>query len=61
MFGKRRFLQQQSKQKFDGQFIDKAVKIFTEAADGKDYIVAYGDGIFPLTMTVQIEEVWLIN
>ena len=49
-FGKRRFLQQQRKQKFDDTFINKAVKIFNNAAGGKDYIVPYGDGSFLLAM-----------
>ena len=49
-FGKQRFLQQRSKQKFDNNFIKKAVKISAETADHKDYIVAYGDGSFPLLM-----------
>ena len=49
-FGKRRFLQQQRKQKFDDTFINKTVKIFNDAAGCKDYIVAYGDGTFPLAM-----------
>ena len=43
-------MQQQRKLKFDDTFINKAARAFTEAAGGKDYIVAYGDGSFPLAM-----------
>ena len=49
-FGKRRFLQQRQKQRFCDKFINKTVKICTEAAGGDDYVIAYGDGSFPLAM-----------
>jgi len=41
---------QQRKQCFQDSFINKAVQCFTAAAAGDDFIVAYGDGSFPLTL-----------
>ena len=49
-FGKRRFLQQRQKRAFCDKFINKTVNTCTEAAGGEDFIVAYGDGSFPLAM-----------
>ena len=49
-FGKQRFLLQRRKQAFDDKFINDAVQKFRTAAGTKDFVVAYGDGSFPLTM-----------
>ena len=49
-FGKRRFLLQKRKQAFDAKFINKAAAIFRAAAGRDDFVVAYGDGSFPLSM-----------
>jgi len=49
-YGKQQFPFQQRKRRFQDRFINKAIKSFTEAAGGDDFIVAYGDGSFPLTM-----------
>ena len=49
-FGKLRFILQRQKQKFDRKFVNKALEIFEEGAGGNDFVVAYGDGQFPLTM-----------
>jgi len=49
-FGKLRFRLHSQKQKFDRVYVNKALRIFEEEAGGNDYVVAYGDGQFPLTM-----------
>merc|ERR1719469_381630 len=49
-FGKLRFWLHSQKQKFDRVYVNKALRIFEEEAGGNDYVVAYGDGQFPLTM-----------
>ena len=49
-YGKWQSLFQQRKRRFQGRFINKAIKSFTDAAGGDDFIVAYGDGNFPLTL-----------
>ena len=49
-YGKRRYLFQQRKQRFQDRFINKAVQSFTETAGGDDFTVAYGNGSCPLTM-----------
>ena len=49
-FGKLWFILQRQKQKFDRKFINKVLEIFEEGAGGNDFVVAYGDGQFPLTM-----------
>ena len=49
-FGKRRFVMQQRKQAFDDNFTRKAAARFRAAAGTDDFVVAYGDGTFPLSM-----------
>ena len=49
-YEEQRFLFRQRKQRFQDSFVNKAVKSFTKAAGCDDFIVAYGDVIFPLTM-----------
>ena len=40
----------QKNQKFDADYVNKTVKAFERETGGENYIVAYGDGSFPLTM-----------
>lgn len=55
-FGKRRFLLQKRKQKFDATFVNEAAAKFRKAAGvdeagvGRSFVVACGDGNFPLSM-----------
>jgi hypothetical protein len=49
-FGKRRFVLQRRKQAFDENFTNKAAARFRAAAGSDDFVVAYGDGSFPLSM-----------
>ena len=50
-FAKLRFWQQRQKQKFDAVYINKTVRLLKEeAGEGNEFVVAYGDGKFPLTM-----------
>ena len=49
-YGKRQFLFQQKTWRFQGRFLNKAIKSFTEAAAGNDVIVAYGNESFLLIM-----------
>ena len=49
-FGKRRFVLQQRKQAFDANFTNKAAARFRKEAGTDDFVVAYGDGSFPLSM-----------
>ena len=49
-FGKRRFVLQQRKQAFDANFTNKAAARFRKAAGTVNFVVAYGDGTFPLSM-----------
>ena len=48
-FEKQRFLLQQRKHKFDATFINSKVNKFHSVA-GDNIVIAYVDGIFPLTM-----------
>ena len=49
-FGKRRFVLQQRKQAFDANFTNHAAATFQKEAATDDFVVAYGDGTFPLSM-----------
>ena len=49
-FGKRRFVLQQRKQAFDANFTNHAAATFQKEAGTDDFVVAYGDGTFPLSM-----------
>jgi hypothetical protein len=49
-FGKRRFVRQQRRQRFDATFTNSAAAKFRAAAGKDDFVVAYGDGSFPLTI-----------
>ncbi len=49
-FGKRRFILQQRKQAFDANFTNHAAARFQKEAGTDDFVVAYGDGTFPLSM-----------
>lgn len=45
-----RFKLYKEKKKFDAVYVNEAVAKFEENAGGRDFVVAYGDGQFPLTM-----------
>ena len=47
---KQRFLIYKKKQRFRATFINDAVRKMEERAGGKDFVVAYGDGSFPVSM-----------
>ena len=45
-----RFLMHKMKQRFRAKFIHDAVRKMEERAQGRNFVVAYGDGSFPVTM-----------
>ena len=49
-YAKQRFLMHKMKQRFCAKFIHDAVRKMEERAQGRNFVVAYGDGSFPVTM-----------
>lgn len=53
-YAKQRFLKPKMKQRFRAKYIHDAVRKMEEKAQVWNFIVAYGDGSFPVTMKVMI-------
>jgi len=49
-FARQRFLYETRKQRFDAKFTNKCVDTFKRETNLKPFVVAYGDGNFPLSM-----------